>query len=226
MSNPYDGIVANIFIGGEYAAKTFGHQFELLVNCAASLSCPPNHKNCIHLPVHQNEKFAKFYFDMIHETGVLDRIHAHVLRNEPVLIYCIQGMHRSCTLVACYLMKYHNLNVEQVIKFIKTNRPIAFNPVYNLLETMHLFFRHIHPRGHIEMQTFSLPEPTVPYTNTNTDLQLASGPELAPEQKPQPAPKKEEKKYVVPAPKTPKLVEKNEKNCNQKEQPEKKKNHK
>lgn len=222
MSNPYDGIIANIFIGGEYAAKTFCHQFELLVNCAAGLPCPPNHKNCVHLPVHQNEKFAKFYFDMIHETGILDKIHNCVLQNKPVLIYCLQGMHRSCTLGACYLMKYHDLTVEQVMKFMKTKRHIAFNPVYNLIETMHLFYRHIHPHGHKELQFFSLPDPTLPYIIDTPLPAPAPAPTLTVYK---PEPKKEEKikMIAIPAPKTPKLVNKNNK---PKEPPGKNKNHK
>jgi hypothetical protein len=163
MSNPYDGIIANIFIGGDFAANNFNYQFEMLVNCASGLNCPTNHKNCVHLPVHQDERFAKFYFDLIHESDVLDKIHQCVLQNKPVLIYCLQGMHRSCTLCACYIMKYHDLSVEQVMKFIKSKRSIAFNPVYNLIETMHLFYKHLHPHGHSVLQNVSLPAPSSPY---------------------------------------------------------------
>lgn len=236
MTNPYDGIIANIFIGGEYAANKFGNQFELLVNCASGLACPSNHKNCIHLPVHQNEKFAKFYFDMIIETGVLEKIHNCVLENKPVLIYCLQGMHRSCTLGACYIMKYHNLTVEQVMKFMKTKRCIAFNPVYNLIETMHLFYKSLHPHGHTSLEVFSLPNPTIPYiVEEPAPQQPVHKPEPRKEEKIV-EPKKEEKIKVIvatPAPKTPKLVEKNVHNNNnkqkdnkQKDNPGKIKNHK
>lgn len=158
---PYDGIIANLFVGNNFGACNHGLQFELIVNCAFGLQCPPNHSNCLHLPIHQSEKETKHYFDMILSTGVLERIHELIKQNKPVLIYCIQGMHRSCTLCACYLIKYHHMTVEQAMQTIKQRRSIAFNPVYNLKETMNLFFKHEHPHGC--KTSIATDPPTLPY---------------------------------------------------------------
>jgi hypothetical protein len=163
MGNPYDGIIANIFVGNDFAANFHGGQFELIVNCAFGLPCPENHKNCFHLPIHQSEKETKNYFDMIKSTEILEKIHDLVLANKPVLIYCLQGMHRSCTLCACYLIKYHNLTVQEAKKVIKSRRSIAFNPIYNLEDTMNLFFNHINYNGYHKTTRDPLPEPTLPY---------------------------------------------------------------
>lgn len=162
--NPYDGIIANLFVGDNFAANHHGKQFELLVNCAFGLECPRDHPKCFHLPIHQSEKETKNYFDMILSTGILDRIHELVSNGKPVLIYCLQGMHRSCTLCACYLMKYYDFTVNEVVSFMRSKRSIAFNPVYNLKNTMILFYQHMHPHGSKrDNNIIYVPEPNLPY---------------------------------------------------------------
>ena len=36
------------------------------------------------------------------------------------------GISRSCTVTACFLIRYYDFNVEQAIKFIKSKRSVAF----------------------------------------------------------------------------------------------------
>lgn len=46
--------------------------------------------------------------------------------NEKILIHCQQGVSRSCTVLAAYLLRYHNYSIDQIIDFIKAKRPQAF----------------------------------------------------------------------------------------------------
>jgi protein-tyrosine phosphatase len=50
-------------------------------------------------------------------------------------------MQRSCALVACYLIKYHNMKPIDAINYIKSKRRIAFFGNVNLLSTIEQFYQ-------------------------------------------------------------------------------------
>lgn len=143
MPNPYDQIIGSIHIGGHTAVEKFKDKFQLIVNCSPAVACPTK-PECIFFPVANSTSHVHKYFDLIMKSNVLERMRQCVLGKKPVLVNCTEGMHRSCTMVACYLMKYEKMNVDQAMKFIKSKRSIAFNPVYQLKEVMNLFYTHIH----------------------------------------------------------------------------------
>ena len=54
-------------------------------------------------------------------------------------------MHRSCSLAACYFMKYYNMNVKDSMVFVKSKRPVAFNPVYKVFCVIEMYYNYLHP---------------------------------------------------------------------------------
>jgi atypical dual specificity phosphatase len=60
------------------------------------------------------------YFD-----NAIDIIHSSIQADNPVLVHCFAGISRSVTIVCAYLMKYHKMNRDHAIEFIKLNRPQA-----------------------------------------------------------------------------------------------------
>lgn len=60
--------------------------------------------------------------------------------NKNILIHCRNGIQRSATLIACYLIKYHSYNKKTAIQYIKEKRKksffpfIIFNSVINDIE--------------------------------------------------------------------------------------------
>jgi atypical dual specificity phosphatase len=53
------------------------------------------------------------------------RVHAR----QTVYIHCAAGRGRSTTLLACWYISTHKMNVEQVVRFIKRRRPqTSFTP--------------------------------------------------------------------------------------------------
>ena len=58
----------------------------------------------------------------------------------PVLVHCYAGMQRSCAVVACYLIRYHNMNPQEAINFIKSKRSIAFAGRVNFIKTIEEFY--------------------------------------------------------------------------------------
>ena len=58
-------------------------------------------------------------------------IHSELEKGKGVLVSCIKGRSRSCTIVAGYLIKYHNMTTDEALAFIKKRRSqIDPNPSY------------------------------------------------------------------------------------------------
>ncbi len=58
-------------------------------------------------------------------------IHTELSNNRGVLVFCMYGRSRSCSLVAAYLIKHWNMTTEDALQFIKDKRSqISPNPNY------------------------------------------------------------------------------------------------
>ena len=69
---------------------------------------------------------------------LIPEIHKVLSENKGVLVSCIKGRSRSCTIVAAYLMKYKGMTSDQALEFIKSKRSqIDPNPEY--LKTLKIF---------------------------------------------------------------------------------------
>ena len=69
--------------------------------------------------------------------GILDKIHQLRLSGHNVLVHCRAGMQRAATVVAKYLEKYYYQNrIKDIIKKIKTRRPIAFSNGYTFKDVL------------------------------------------------------------------------------------------
>ena len=65
---------------------------------------------------------------------ILDIINIYLESNEGVLVHCHMGQQRSAMVVACYLMKYRGLSLNEAIYKIKTKRKLAFLPEATFLD--------------------------------------------------------------------------------------------
>lgn len=62
---------------------------------------------------------------------MVPQIHEELLNKKGVLVSCVKGRSRSCTIVAAYLIKYHHMSTDEAIEFIKSKRSqIEPNPSY------------------------------------------------------------------------------------------------
>ena len=86
-------------------------------------------------------KNTKLY-NLLNSSKALYMIHLYLSYDLKVLVHCSQGIQRSCAVVACYLVKYKNMDVLESINFIKQKRPIAFFGAINFLDTINIFARN------------------------------------------------------------------------------------
>ncbi len=62
---------------------------------------------------------------------LLPIIHENIQEGKGVLVHCMYGKSRSCTIVAAYLIQYLDMTAEESLKFILEKRPqIDPNPGY------------------------------------------------------------------------------------------------
>jgi protein-tyrosine phosphatase len=78
----------------------------------------------------------------LREKNVLEKIHYSIMSEEPVLVHCFAGMQRSCTVVACYLMKYYYMTPYDAIMYIQSKRPVAFFGNVNFLHAIKIFYKN------------------------------------------------------------------------------------
>jgi protein-tyrosine phosphatase len=144
-TNPCDEILPNLYLGsikalGTYEYKSIDYYMVVdLIKHTFLLEKPKLNSDkyiYINLPVHDSPDECENLLSLINETKVLEKMHLALQQNKPVLVHCFAGMQRSCALVACYLIKYHNMLPYEAIAYIKFKRPIAFFGKVNFMDLL------------------------------------------------------------------------------------------
>ena len=101
-------------------------------------------------PVVHSKKVSYMYVDLADNTQssnkllygtlptILPFINEQVLENNSVLIHCSAGKSRSISIVAGYLIKYHNMTTKQALDYISERRPCIY-PNYGFVEALKQF---------------------------------------------------------------------------------------
>jgi protein-tyrosine phosphatase len=58
---------------------------------------------------------------------ILEFIRYNVIMKRNVLVHCHAGVSRSASVVAAYIIKYCNLDVDRAVKAVVSRRPVAFH---------------------------------------------------------------------------------------------------
>lgn len=138
MENRYDEIIEHLYVGSA-TALTHSEKFSLIVNCTKDIFIK-NPENTIRIPINDDPYDSNLFLQLLEDTNVLQKIHTSINNKEPVLVHCFAGQQRSCAVVACYLLKYNNMNPYQAINYIKQKRRIAFFGNINFISAIVNFF--------------------------------------------------------------------------------------
>ncbi len=140
MDPYFQEIIGYLFLGNSRSLEY--SKFDVIVNCTKENEVYfPTHYNplCIRISVKDEPSEYKKLLNILDETNVLEEIDISIKNKKRVLVHCFMGQQRSCAVVACYLIKYHNLTPIQSIEFIKSKRPIAFFRSVNFLQAIEEF---------------------------------------------------------------------------------------
>ncbi len=140
MDPYFQEIIDYLFLGNSRSLEY--SKFDVIVNCTKENEVYfPIHYNplCIRISVKDEPSEYKKLLNILDETNVLEEIDISIKNKKRVLVHCFMGQQRSCAVVACYLIKYHNLTPIQSIEFIKSKRPMAFFGSVNFLQAIEEF---------------------------------------------------------------------------------------
>lgn len=137
-------IIDNLFIGNKEASQYEANNFALIVNCSKDIPFSPNSKQVLRIAIDDHPGEVNNLLNYMINTNILEQIHTHRKRKQPVLVHCFAGMQRSCAVVACYLMKYYNVTPLLAINFIKQKRSVAFFGGVNFMKTLEMYHGYLH----------------------------------------------------------------------------------
>lgn len=134
-NNKVNKILPNLYLGNKFSPNK---NYDLIINC--SINLPNVIDNTINIKLKDSLTEAKNMYKQLNEKNILEEIHLTLENNKKVLVHCHMGMQRSATVIACYLIKYYNFEIQKVINFLKSKRKIAFFSCVNFIETINKIY--------------------------------------------------------------------------------------
>jgi len=127
LITPPTHIIDNIYLGNAYNASNYSLMEEidtgLVVNITTEIpNYFPDNLEYYNINIRDlNGKIIGEFFD-----GYLNKIAEFKESNDnkSIFIHCFMGSSRSATLACLYLIKYHNMDVDEAIKFCKDKRSL------------------------------------------------------------------------------------------------------
>ena len=132
-------ILNNIWLGNCISAHDYrfirGKKIKYIINATDDISNKfPSNVTYINFFLHDDDACKLNFMDEINYCA--DIIHKAVSENSTILIHCKRGHHRSASIVAYYLMKYHNMTLMDAIYLIKSLRPTTFMRMTCMVKTL------------------------------------------------------------------------------------------
>lgn len=124
-------IIEGLFVGNASSAKHALNKFDLIVNCTKHIpdSIPDpfiqgKNGKFIRMPIDDTTDDNDLFLQLIPD--IVQEIHHILSNNGTVLVHCQQGASRSPSVVAAYLIRYFNFNLDEVVQYIQSKRKVSF----------------------------------------------------------------------------------------------------
>ena len=143
MSKCATEIVPNLWIGDDksYCNKKFLVEagIKFIINCTKDI--PENGCGIENIRINVDDKpsisHAEDNETMYNSlSSCVEYVHQRLGKGQGVLVHCRAGKQRSASVVAAYLIKYGEVDVDKAVYYIRTKRPIAFTPMNNFLAAL------------------------------------------------------------------------------------------
>jgi hypothetical protein len=128
----YQEILPGVWLGNHLSSedKKFfrKNKIKAVLNTTKTLPNKFVSEKIEYMKIPVNDQLKQIDFDLMTEylPFAVSFIRKHIIQKNNILIHCLAGKSRSAICMAGYLVKYHNMNPEESIKFILKKRPEAF----------------------------------------------------------------------------------------------------
>lgn len=133
-----DLLFDSVWLGNIYAAHDLNFlkdkKIKYVINATYDVPNKYSFINYTTFPISDIEACYKNYINIMDKGA--DIINRAISENEPILVHCKRGHHRSAAIVAFYLMKYQNMSLVDAILLIKSSRPTSFRRMSCMLKTL------------------------------------------------------------------------------------------
>ena len=135
MSDNANLVYPRLWLGNRLAAADpdflRNNDITVVFNCTKDLPFHPSVPNKYRLPVDDNLEPVEIANMERWGPEAVYKVLAEYKQGKNILIHCFAGMQRSAALLAMTLIVLTGQSSENVIKFIRSKRPIAFFPGEN-----------------------------------------------------------------------------------------------
>lgn len=118
-------------------------QLDLIINCCPEVTINYNKLNIkpdvVYLKFNDDPEESDKLLTILDESKILNIMHDSIARGKNVLVHCAMGVQRSATIVACYLLKYYQADINTTILHIKHRRPQCFENGVNFANVLQHF---------------------------------------------------------------------------------------
>ena len=137
-------IIDNIWIGNMIDSRdekfVMDKNIEVIFNLTSNV---PNtfEDKVIYNNIYVKDNLMKSQINILYESLDIEtkKLRNYVLENKNILVHCRAGAQRSASLVAAYLIRYHNMDIWESITYIKEKREIAFTIFPHFLNALERF---------------------------------------------------------------------------------------
>jgi len=126
-------ITNNIWLGNIFSALDnnfiIKNNIQVIINCTNNIPFT-NLSNITKYRIGVNDKYDinEFIKMSVYLEKITNIIKIYEKKNINILIHCMAGAQRSATILAGFLIKYHNFSTKNAIKYIHNKRTLAFFP--------------------------------------------------------------------------------------------------
>ncbi len=143
-SSDYHEIIPNLYLGNAIAAEKYSNNFDIIINVTPNIPFYSKSTKNIRISVNDDLTNNSNLILAVESEKILPYLNEYLKNKKKVLIHCRAGMQRSATLVASYLIRYKNYDIEKAKSVIKNKRSIAFVPYTNFNKTLSLIYNNTH----------------------------------------------------------------------------------
>ncbi len=145
LGNDADEIVPGLWLGNIGAAinvQWLGEKgIKTVFNCTKEAPFAYTIQRKYRIPVDDNLKEEEIRNLELWSYEIVYKMTREYQTGQPLLVHCAAGMQRSAASVAMFLMATKNMTPDQAIEFIRSKRPIAFQPSANFYPAMESFYK-------------------------------------------------------------------------------------